>query len=111
MLEGLQSPLTLSCPRGYSPLGQSLESAWIIFTINNVSLWPESDCWEHFNLKTINFVTTIKTNYQYNKSLLISNDTILRTMFVSNVLIMSMVNPDVVGGWGNSSRASYLSQV
>ena len=43
MLEGLQSPITLTCPRGYNPLGQFLELAWNIFTINNVSLWPESD--------------------------------------------------------------------
>ena len=108
MLEGLQSPLTLTCPRGYNPLGQSLESAWIIFTINNVSLWPESDRWEHFNPKTINFITTIKTNYQYNKSFLISNNAILCTMFVSNVLIMSIVNPDVVGGWVGGETALVL---
>ena len=111
IIKGLRSLLTLTCPRGYNPLGQSLESAWIIFTINNVSLFPESDRWEHFNPKTINFITTIKTNYQYNKSLSISNNTIFRTMFFSNVLIMSIVSPDVVGGWGNSSRASYFFQV
>ena len=27
---------TLTCPRGYNSLGQFLELAWIIFTINNV---------------------------------------------------------------------------
>ena len=43
MLEGLQSSITLTCPRGYNPPGQLLELGWIIFTINNVSLWPESD--------------------------------------------------------------------
>ena len=43
VLEGLQSHITLTCPRGYNPLGQFLELAWNIFTINNVSLWPESD--------------------------------------------------------------------
>ena len=26
-VRGLQSPLTLTCPRGYNPLGQSLEFA------------------------------------------------------------------------------------
>lgn len=29
MLDGLQPPLTLTCPRGYNLLGQSLEFAWI----------------------------------------------------------------------------------
>ena len=53
MLEGLQSSLTLTFPSGYHPLGQSLEFASIIFTINNVSVWPESDRWEHFNPKTV----------------------------------------------------------
>ena len=95
MLEGLQSPLTLTFPRGYNSLGQSLEFAWIIFTINNVSLWPESDSWEHCNPKTISFITTIKTNYQYNKSLVNSD----RKLYYFNVLILSIVNPGVVGGW------------
>ena len=49
MLEGLQSPITLTCPRGYNPLGQFLELAWIIFTINNamsvcIFQCPYSDC-------------------------------------------------------------------
>ena len=62
LLEGLQSPLTFICPRGYNPLGQSLESAWIIFTINNVSLWPEGDRWEHFNPTNTHKVCSPYTN-------------------------------------------------
>ena len=49
MLEGLQSPITLTCPRGYNSLGQFLELAWIIFTINYamsvcILQCPFSDC-------------------------------------------------------------------
>ena len=38
----------------------------------------------------------------------LTNNNILRTMFVSNVLIMSIVNPDVVGAWVGKQLSCFL---
>ena len=44
------------------------------------------------------FINKIQTNCQYNKPFLLQIEYYI-TMSVSNVLILSIVNPDVVGGW------------
>ena len=78
--------------------------------MNNVSLSPESDRWEHFSPMTIDVLLKYQPTTNITNSSWFQIEYCI-TMSLSNILILSIVNPEVAGRCWNSFRASYLSQI